>query len=391
MQKNQSTMDWNKIYQNRKEIEEKILKSQEHYFILGARKIGKTSLLMFLEKEFWDLSIPAFYFSLEGDSFSFKIKRRIEKCFRRKKFSIPNSCSNEDDFFDFLEGLDSKLVQRIVFLVDEVEQITLIEKIEEGFINKLRYHIVISENIRFILTASPHFKQILPKSVCSTFLSAFSNDTLSIMTKNEISSLIDKLIPYTKKDRIEAILRYTHYQPYLVKKFLKELKKNGEINLPINDLAQKTYNRNHMDAIFQNYFDGLSPEDQKIITQIHRGMFIYENKFDTKLKELIEYGYLKLEEGKYKIPNWFFKEWLSRVDFPKDSEASKPDPSSTSSKNRVKRGLQEAFKNAWQEILKNIILSLLILIAVMSIFFLSGRGDKFLDWLLKQWDKLISF
>ena len=58
--------------------------------------------------------------------------------------------------------------------------------------------------------------------------------------------------------------------------------------------------------------EGLNEEYQNIILAIHKKEFTEtdKDKHELKLKEMVQYGYLKEEKRTYLISNWFFSEWL---------------------------------------------------------------------------------
>jgi len=367
---NQSPLNWDDVFVGRRQIIEKLSTDQGHYFIFGARRIGKTSLLKFFEKSFWEKSIPAFYFSIQGDTDPHRIIRKIENAFRRKsnQFKHPEIIpASKNTLFDFLDELDSRLNrQKIIFLIDEIEQIHEIEKQEAGFIEKLRNAVESSENIRYILTASPHFKRIVSNAGGSAFLSAFNNAILPIMTQDEICELIHKLIPKIKNDVLEQILNFTHYQPYLVKIFLGKLLKDGQLQRPSRELAQECYITNVLDGIFPNYLAGLSVEEQNIVRQIQQKKFSFKERYETKLKELEKYGYLKIEQGRYVIPNWFFEHWLSG----ETSEKAPPvNPVQLLNKSKFAK-VTDYFQVAANKLIVKIVL---IIIALIITYFLGNK------------------
>jgi len=370
--------NWDKIFVGRKKIIEQILTASGDIFIFGARRIGKTSLLKFVEKQFGKNKIPAFYFSIQGYQDSQKVYRKIKNSFNRKRFKIPELEFGNLTLFDFFDKLDLKLDRKIVFLIDEVEQITEIEKNEPGFIDKLRNSIETTENIQFILTASPYFKMLVANSICSAFITAFDEFImLPVMKEDDIFELSKKLMPSIKNIEIEQILEFTHFQPYLVKIFLNQLSQNGEFRSASKSIAQDTYNANGLDGIFPNYFSGLKKEDQAIIRKIHRNKFRFKKQYETKLKKIVQYGYLKYEEGKYKISNWFFEQWLNEVEF-EDTLVSE-DKTMTK---RISNKLTDYFKKL-PDYLKGLILKIVVLIIVSLLAFFLGKDLKFIKSLVE--------
>lgn len=317
--------NWNEIFVGRKSYIEALLNTQESTFIFGARRIGKTTLLQQMETRFGEHKVPAFYFSIEGEFSSTRLIRRVENAFLRNKFNMPQVNFQNPSFFDFLEELDLQLQQKIVFLIDEVEQIIEIDKNEQGFISKLRNCVETLTKIRFVLTASPHFKKIIPPaSHSSAFLSAFTIKNLTVMDREEITKLIQKRVPQVSQPVIDRVLEFTHYQPYLVRIFVENLLHKEKFEAITEKLAIETYVDHALDGIFPNYFAGLIEEDQEVIRQIHRNQFQVKEQHQTKLMELSKYGYLKMEAGEYKISNWFFDYWLIKESSQGNQAINKP-------------------------------------------------------------------
>jgi hypothetical protein len=169
-------------------------------------------------------------------------------------------------------------------------------------------------------------------------------------------------------------LQFTHHQPYLVRIFLNKLIRDGKIQIPSQNLARDAYIANSLDGIFPNYFDGLMPEDQVIVRGINQGIFKAVTRDAIKLRELTQYGYLKHENGVYKISNWFFEQWLSGENFrdesDRDSEPTEPEVS------RFQK-FAEYFKDAVNKLVVKIVLIILAVLAAL----LLGKEFKFLEWL----------
>jgi hypothetical protein len=291
------------------------LHSNKNHFIFGARRIGKTCLLQFLESKLRQEGIPAFYFSIEGYNKPEEIKKKIETTFKRKQFIGPDHTLEMKSLFNFLEEIDILCIENpIVFLIDEMEQIAEVEKNEKGFIAKFKNFVDSSNNIRFIVSASPRFQRIISEIQLSTsaFLTAFECDILPIMTYEETLEFFRKGISCKiEDDEIKNIIQYTHHQPFLIKIFMNKILKNELFHQPSINLAKKTYINNALGGLFEDYFKGLSSIDQEIVRKIYLKEFHLENRFELKVEELIQYGYLKNESGIYKISNWFFEQWLS--------------------------------------------------------------------------------
>ncbi|MCP4349123.1 MAG: toll/interleukin-1 receptor domain-containing protein [Desulfobacterales bacterium] len=302
---------WDDIFIGRGPQVEKLMNTWKDGFIFGARRIGKTSLLRYIEKQYAKQNILAFYISFQGVNPE-KVKRKLGIAFRRKNFSVDEKLSWDHSFFDFLEELDIILTRPIVLLVDEAEEIQKFEKSEPGFMDKLRNLVESTEKIRFILAASPHFIRIASGTdcSCSAFLSAFDTHILPVMTRDETCELMRQFADTITDDETKQILSFTYYQPYLVRIFISKLLRDGRLRSPSKEYAMDAYNANALEGIFPNYFEGLDEDDQILVRQIHSRKFQPGDKYESRLRALVQYGYLKSESGEYRISNWFFQHWL---------------------------------------------------------------------------------
>lgn len=310
-------MNWDDVYIQRTEIENDIINSTQNCFIFGARRVGKTSLLQYLETFYNSNGTLALYISIENINSSENMQRKIINRARQRDYPFPRL--NSSSFFDFMEEADAVIEKPIVFLVDEMEKVAAIEKREPGFLAKLGELAQNSKNFRFIFTASPRFKKIIPESDCSDFLAKLQPLILPIMTDTEVEALINKLVPVPlTRDKIYRILNYTNHQPFFVKRFLAKLLQNGTMRLPKDEIAKETYVNNNLDVILDDYFMGLSEDEKNIIRQIHASQFEMPANGNIVLTQLETYGYIKSKPGGYFIPNWFFRQYLAGNDFKDD-------------------------------------------------------------------------
>ncbi len=319
---------WDEIFVGREDLVERILNTRKACFIFGARRIGKTSLLRRLENKFQERGVPAFYISIQGMTDSDKVKRKLGNAFRRNEFNVDQALLDAHSFLDFLEELDIAVARPIVVLMDEAEEIESLEKNEPGFMDKLRNIVETSGNIRFILTASPHFLRVASGAACtcSAFLSAFHTDILPVMTRGESSELMQLFVKTITDDDIEHILTYTHYQPYLIRIFMSKLLRDGAPRPPSRDHAMDAYVANALEGVFPNYMEGLDEEDQTLVRGIHGGALQTGARYEARLRALVQYGYLKAEAGEHRISNWFFQFWLDCEFSGKHPDECLPDP-----------------------------------------------------------------
>ena len=313
---------WEDIFVGRDCLVEKLLSSSKDAFIFGARRIGKTSLLRYVKKQYEErnLNISAFYISLQGVTSSDKFKRKLRNAFLREKFCIDEDLLNKHTLLDFLEELDIYLTDPIVIMTDEAEEIGQLEKNEPGFMNAFRNIVESTEKVRFVMTASPYFIKIASSidCTCSAFLSAFDLHTLSVLSRDEAYELMrelfinisDEVINISDED-MEQILTFTYYQPYLIRIFISKLILGDGLRSPSKELALEAYSSNALTGIFPNYLDGLSDKEQEVLFQVKSDKIEFADKNEARLKALELYGYLKSEDGQYQISNWFFLYWLN--------------------------------------------------------------------------------
>ena len=103
---------------------------------------------------------------------------------------------------------------------------------------------------------------------------------------------------------------------------------------------------------------------------------LHKKKYDMKLAELILYGYIKFEDRKFKISNWFFEQWLNGVEIKEENyQTSDTSPSTPT----IFKKIAEYFKDTTNKLVFIILLSILILL--FSILFDKKFGFDFLNGL----------
>ena len=321
-------MPENILFIGREKLVQRLTADRKDYFILGARRIGKTMLLKHLENTLLDDNIPAIYLSIEGDQSSEKVKRRIQYGLRRNKISLQVPNFADLNLFEFLSELSLEVEttghEKLVLLMDEAEQLTEIEKEENGFVRNFKNRIQTTKHLQFILTASPRINSLFEEIAGqSDFLESFEVDILPVLEKEDAQVLVKRLSEGKKisAEAVRQILNYTHYQPYLISIFIKRLINKEKINSPDEITAHETYTRNLLRHIFVTYFGGISEKRRNIIFSIFKNEYTYSKKDLVDLMELIHYGYLKTKDNQYLVSNWFFYLWLETHE-----HKSSPDP-----------------------------------------------------------------
>lgn len=172
-------------------------------------------------------------------------------------------------------------------------------------------HDIEPDEIEFILQFT-HFQPYLIKIFLGKLL---------LMSTGELAGLLQRFIPEVTETEIRQMTEFDDYQPDLVKIFIGKLSQKGELRSALKFIAGNIYVTNALEGIFPNYFEGLAKSDQEIVRQIHQKQFECSAQYETKLRELSEYGYLKYEAENYEISNWFFRHWLDgKFGVPEENE-----------------------------------------------------------------------
>lgn len=331
---NQGQPVWEDKFYGRGQLIEDILNGKSgRVSIIGARGMGKTSLLRKIEHRLDSTTNIGIYCSLEGveegnfkdrfghvstmksDSFKKGGIRNIEKVFRKAK-----------DTFDVLSTLDKELRKREVRLFLLFDSAENLANLDSEFVKGLRGFFEMVVNIRCILAISSlGIRRLEEKSVdwnTSPFLYGSERHLIKSLDDEEAEDLIrQKNKVNVSDDTVAEIQGKTGNQPYLIQLLCHELFDENKGCLtevsPENLYAVSTV----ASSIMEDSYNLLLPPQQEIIRHVskvesitiealRKQVDLPESSLRRNVYELMDFGYLKKSEEQYSISNYFLKEWL---------------------------------------------------------------------------------
>ena len=317
-------------------IEEILGGEHQCMLIIGARRIGKTSLLKEIENQLngtYDIGICLSLDALAQIPFEEIVTDRCdEKSEYFKALGINIHFNRADGILGILQKLDSSMEEsgtRLFLLFDESESLGVLGS--ELLLN-LRVFFETATNTYLILSASQNIRTIakLKDWLNPPFMSEYP---LGPLENPEAEALIrqNKRVDVSN-DTLTTIQEKTGNQPYLIQLLCYEIFHTPNRLMDVS--PQKLDNvyqsistaSGVADPILANSFNFLSSVQQSIITHVSVDVEISEDELNKKmgnspegattlranLEELTALGYIKINtNGKYSISNYFLEKWLN--------------------------------------------------------------------------------
>jgi AAA domain len=318
-----------------------ILEGERHsLWILGARRLGKTSLLKELEHRVQQSSQSPFvplYWDLQGSGDA----RGLAETFLgsvedSEAFRRATDISVED-----LESLPASemvttLVRRTVrsgwrllLLVDEAEELLTVARADAGVLPRLRRIFQKGAEVRTVLTSTRRLARIDERTdfATSPFLQGFVPPLyLTPLAPEESRSLLAR--GNFRGDEVEVIMERTGNHPFLVQLIASRLFESRDLAGTLDQVASDEMVSNFFSVDFQTLEDGeraileeVSREGRRTRRELAQALGKGEESVEPQIYGLLMLGYLAAEGKEYRVGNWFFDRWLRRVAATRASEA----------------------------------------------------------------------
>jgi len=323
-------------FYGREEYIDKILSSDDKtMLILGARRIGKTSLLKQIEY----CSDPASYLGVYLDLSDVQTQKEFaNELFKQIQFYVKKlKCEN---LFESLIQLDEELRQKgtqLILLCDEAERFV---GFDEPFLKDMQSFIKHeSQKIRLILAASQGIYKLYDTCrgwTTPPFLHGVPEVALSRLEDDEAEGLIRQINSEGKpaievsKATVSEIQRLTDNHPFLIQCLCYVLYDGGGLLDAKKQHLQKVFDNFPLSGVFFDLCKHLSSKQRMVLLQFRDVETINEGELSEKtgfpsyeikliLHELTRLCYIKKLDGESRISNDFFKQWLHSEDADKIS------------------------------------------------------------------------
>ena len=306
--------------------------ARDALWVVGARRLGKTSLLKELEYRVQhnpQTPFVALYWDLQGSGDGRGLAETLigsvedSEAFRRAT----------DISVEHLEGLSvhdmvttavRRTVRsgwRLLLLVDEAEEFLAVARTDTVVLARLRRIFQKGPDVRTVLTATKRLARIdeISDMDTSPFLQGFIPPVyLTPLAADEARSLLAR--GQFSKDEVEMVLERTACHPFLVQLIASRLFESRDLGATLDQVAADEMVSNFFSVDFQT----LDGDERALLEQMARdgarsrkelaqAIRRTEDAVEPLLYGLRMMGYLTAENGSYRIGNWFFERWLRRV------------------------------------------------------------------------------
>lgn len=303
------------------------------YYLKGNRRIGKTSLLRYVERECLKKNdVIAVYFNMEGAHDA----KEIALFFLD---ALKNACHQKNlSILDLPKGLLDALTVSVRYcnekgfhyylLIDEAEELM---KLPKDILTKLhRIFVNTHDRLTVILSATNRLQKLYQKTQDGiSFLENFQMRVIGCFSKEDAEALIrqtknEEGEVQVSEDVMEQILYYAGTHPFLIQKLCHSLFQYGALRQvnPEEDLVLDA----QLSSFFDIDFDQLDAEHQQVLLQFRWGEglsaemikgTLTSTKARTIIRELELLGFLRNENGVYWVGNYFLGLWLAeRIPLP---------------------------------------------------------------------------
>jgi hypothetical protein len=308
------------------------LEGERHsIWVLGARRLGKTSLLKELEHRVLrsrETPFVALYWDLQGSGDA----RGLAETLLSSVEDSEAFCRATDVGVEDLESLPvaemlATLVRRTVrsgwrllLLVDEAEELLVVGRADPGVLARLRRVISRGPDVRTVLTATRLLSRIDEESPMPTspFLQGFIPPIyLTPLSADEGRALLARG-GFAAAD-VELALERTGRHPFLLQLLASRLFESRDLAATLDQLSADEMIANFFAVDFTTLLESerallseVAREGRGTRQQLARALGGADDDLETPLYGLSMLGYLAKDGDGWKLANWLFERWLRR-------------------------------------------------------------------------------
>jgi hypothetical protein len=300
-------------------------------WVLGGRRLGKTSLLKELEHRVQrsrETPFVALFWDLQGSGDSRGLAETLlssvedSEAFRRAT-DVDIEDLESLSVADMLATLVRRTVRsgwRLLLLVDEAEELLVVGRSDPGVLARLRRVLSRGPDVRTVITATRLLARIdrevsLPTS---PFLQGFIPPTyLSPLSADDGRALLARGA-FAPADA-ELALERTACHPFLLQLLASRLFESRDLAATLDQLAADEMIANYfavdfatLEASEQTLLSDVAREGQRTRRELARALARPEEYLETLLYGLSMLGYLAREGDAWRLGNWLFERWLRR-------------------------------------------------------------------------------
>jgi DNA-binding winged helix-turn-helix (wHTH) protein len=341
-----------RFYGRSAQIAEVLRGERDLIWLLGTRRVGKTSLLKQIELVSGRDPEPqyfAIYWDFQGVDSAAELHLNftdalldVEERLQRIRIDVDEITA--DDLFVALERLRRRLHSqglRLLLLCDEVEELLGLQRADPSLLRKLRHALQSRHGIRTVLASTISLWALAGQTDdTSPFLHGFTPPIyIDRLTDDEARSLVRQshLRPEVRPDiddeTMAEILEHCDNHPYLVQLVCKRFVETGQLDEAVTQVATDRM----VSYFFSVDFDMLNATEQRIVRTIAETpalareaimecTSISADELDGCLRQLINLGFIRHEgDDRFALANYFFQRWLRGMDADAATNDVQPD------------------------------------------------------------------
>jgi len=309
-----------------------ILEGERHsIWVLGARRLGKTSLLKELERRVHrsrDAPFVALYWDLQGSGDARGLAETLlssvedSEAFRRAT-DITVEELESLPVADMLATLVRRTVRsgwRLLVLVDEAEELLVVGRSDPSVLARLRRVLSRGRDVRAVMTATRLLARLDDEAQLATspFLQGFIPPVyLTPLDPSECQALLAR--GGFARDEVEAVLERAACHPFLVQLLASRLFESRDLAATLDQLGADDMVANFFAVDFQTLDEAerallseVAREGPRTRRELAAATGQAEDALEVPLYGLTMLGYLVRDGDAFRFGNWFFERWLRR-------------------------------------------------------------------------------
>jgi hypothetical protein len=309
-----------------------ILEGERHsIWVLGARRLGKTSLLKELEHRVQknrDTPFVALYWDLQGSGDARGLAETLlssvedSEAFRRSTDVTVEELESLP-VADMLATLVRRTVRsgwRLLMLVDEAEELLVVGRQDPSVLARLRGVLSRGRDVRAVVTGTRLLARLDDEARLATspFLQGFIPPVyLTPLDPGECEALLAR--GAFAKDEVEAVLERAACHPFLVQLLASRLFESRDLAATLDQLAADDMVANFFAVDFQTLDEAerallseIAREGPRTRRELAAATGQGEDALEVPLYGLTMLGYLVRDGEAFRFGNWFFERWLRR-------------------------------------------------------------------------------
>jgi hypothetical protein len=301
-------------------------------WMVGARRLGKTSLLKELEYRVQQSAQTPFvplYWDLQGSGdargLADTLLGSVEdgEAFRRATDLQVDSLEGMP-VSDMLTTVIRRTVRsgwRLLLLADEAEELLTIARTDALVLPRLRRILQKGPEVRAVLTSTRRLARLdeMTEFATSPFLLGFTPPVyLTPLAPDEARALLARG-EFSRED-VDTVLERTACHPFLVQLIASRLFESHDLAATLDQVSADEMVANFFSVDFQT----LDLDERTVLEQVaregptpRRALAQAVRRTDETAAPLLYglrmMGYLTEEDGSFRLGNWFFERWLRRV------------------------------------------------------------------------------